>query len=118
AEIFREPASVAAGLRRRVTRRHRDAVDALRAERLDGQRGRERGVDPAGDADDHVAEPVLVDVVAKTELEGEPHPLEPGELRGDHRLHRLAVPTRRRRGDVDDRYLGPRAPLPGERAAP
>ena len=56
-------------------------MDAFRAERLRGERGRERRVDAAGDADDDVAEAVLLHVVAKAELEREPHLVELGERR-------------------------------------
>ena len=78
AEALGEPPRVGACRLGRVARRHRDAVHALRAERLDGERGRERRVDPAGDADHDVAEAVLADVVAQAELEREPHLLELG----------------------------------------
>jgi hypothetical protein len=36
-------------------------VDGFRAERVDGERGRDGGVDPAGEADDDLAESVLAD---------------------------------------------------------
>ena len=46
-----------------VPRRHRDAVDTLRPERVDGERGDERRVDPAREPEHDVAEAVLADVV-------------------------------------------------------
>ena len=39
-------------------------MDALRAEGVDAERRGHRGVDPAGDSDDDVLEPALLDVVA------------------------------------------------------
>ena len=68
-------ASVACPLRR-VAGRHRDAVDTLGAERLDGERGSDRRVDPARDADDDLVEAVLADVVAEAEDERLSHLLE------------------------------------------
>ena len=53
----------------RVARRHGDAVHVLGAERVDGDGGDERRVDAAREADDHVGEAVLVDVVAGAEHE-------------------------------------------------
>ena len=71
-----EPLRVAARPLRRVARRHRDAVHALGAERLDRERRDECRVDPAGDADDDLLEAVLAHVVAEPELERQPHLLE------------------------------------------
>ena len=42
-------------------------MDAIGAERLDTQRGSHGRVDPPGDADHDLGEPVLLDVVAETE---------------------------------------------------
>ena len=79
-------ARVGARLLRPVARRHRDAVHAVGAERLDGERGRERRVDPAGEADHDLAEAVLLDVVAQAELERLAHLLEVVERRVGRRL--------------------------------
>ena len=54
----------------RVAARHRDAVHVLGPERVGRDRGDERGVDPAGEADDDIAEPVLGHIVAGAEDEG------------------------------------------------
>ena len=103
AERLGEPLRVAARPLRRVARRHRDAVHALRAERLDAERGGERRVDAAGEPDHDVAEAVLRHVVAQPELEREPHLLEVVELRGDacgcaaSRLRAAAARARSRR---------------------
>ena len=98
AERLRERARVMPRRLGRVTRRHRHAVHALRAERLDRERRDERRVDPAGDAEHDVAEPVLLDVVAQPELEREAHLLE----RVEHRRDLAAEPCAARstsRGD-------------------
>ena len=51
-------------------------MHAPRSERLHGKCSDERGVDPAGDADDDFLEAVLADVVVQPELERKPHLLE------------------------------------------
>ena len=51
-------------------------MDAVGAERLHRERGRQRRVDAAGDAEDDLAEAVLLDVVAQAELEAAAHLLE------------------------------------------
>ena len=85
-------------------------MHALRAERLDGERGDERRVDPAGDADHDLAEAVLLDVVAQPELEREPHLLQ--RRRASARSAGDARARRRARGDADvhDRRPAVRSP--------
>ena len=51
-------------------------MHAIGAERLRRERGDERRVDPARDADDDLAEAVLAHVVGEPELERDPHLLE------------------------------------------
>jgi hypothetical protein len=58
-------------------------MDAIRPESVDAERGRERRVDPAGEADHDVAEAVLLDVVVEPEGERQPHLLELRRERGD-----------------------------------
>ncbi len=58
-------------------------MDAIGAERLDAQRGSHGRVDPPGDTDHDVGEPVLLDVVAQTEGQGQAHLLERGLERDD-----------------------------------
>ena len=48
---------------------HDDAAHALRAERVGGDHGDERRVDPARDRDQHALEAVLAHVVAQAELQ-------------------------------------------------
>ena len=57
----------------REARRHEHAGHVLGAEGSDGDGGHQRGVDAAGEADDHVGEPVLGHVVAGAEHERLPH---------------------------------------------
>ena len=71
-------------------------MHALGPERLRRERGRERRVDPARDADDDVAEAVLLDVVPQAELEREPHLLELVEERRDGGRGRASVERRAR----------------------
>ncbi len=54
-------------LRAGVRRRHRQSPDAPRTERVRGEHGDQRGVDPAREPEHRVAEPVLVDVVAEAQ---------------------------------------------------
>ena len=68
---------------RRVARRHRHAVHAVGAERLDAQRRGQCRVDATREPDHHVAEPVLRHVVVQAELEREPHLLQIVDPRGD-----------------------------------
>ena len=65
-----------ARLRQTRARRHGDADDVLRPQRLDGERRGQRRVDPARDPEDDVREAVLLRVVAQAELDGEAHLLE------------------------------------------
>ena len=65
-------------------------MHALCAERFGTQCSGHRRVDAARDADDDVVETVLLDVVAETEDQSEPHLLELGGERHHHRL-KLAV---------------------------
>ena len=90
-------------------------MDALRAERLDRERGGQRGVDPARDADQDLAEAVLVDVVTQPELQGEAHLLELAELGGQRASGVLAVLSHR--ADVDDGRFRRRGALAGHRPA-
>ena len=63
---------------------------------------RDRRVDAAGDADDDLAEAVLVHVVVQPELERQPHLLELVDERG-HLTRRLAaVAGKASCADVDD----------------
>ena len=50
-----------------VAGRHEHAVHPIGPQRVDRQGGHQRGVDPAGEPDDDIAEAVLGDVVAGTE---------------------------------------------------
>ncbi len=76
-------------------------MDAIRPERLGGKGGGERRVDASGDADQDVAEAVLLHVVAEAELEREPHLVElverrrHGAGRRARRGRRRAAPPRR-----------------------
>ena len=79
-------------------------MDAAGAERLGGQRCSERGVDAARYADDDVAKPVLLDVIAKAELERESHLIELGERRRDRAGRRLCEV------DYEQRLLEARRP--------
>ena len=87
-------------------------MDALRAQRLDRQRGRQRRVDPAGDRDHDVAEAVLVDVVAEAELERDSHLLELAESRRDHRFDPVRLLTRL--VELDQRHVRRRLALSRE----
>ena len=78
-------AASAAGLAAVEARGHRDADDPVGAERLDGDRRRERRVDAAGEPDDGLREAVLAHVVAGAE---------------DERLVDLVEPVRGRRGSA------------------
>ncbi len=89
-------------------------MDAVGAERLDTERGGERGVDPARDADHDVAEAVLRHVVVQPELEREAHLLELVELRSERRMGGLGLLARGRELDLGE--LGRRA-VACERAA-
>ena len=53
--------------RRRVLRRHRQQTDGLGPERVGGERGHQRRIDPARHADHGLAEPVLAHVVPEAE---------------------------------------------------
>ena len=64
-------------------------MQAARAQRLRGERSRERRVDAARDADYDLPEPVLLHVVAQPELEREPHLVQLGERRRDVAGRRL-----------------------------
>ena len=79
-------------------------MHAVGAERLGGERGSERRVDAARDADDDVAEPVLLDVIANAQLEREPHLIELGERRRDRAGRRLCEV------DYEQRLLEARRP--------
>ena len=50
-------------LRAGVRRRHREGAHPVRSQRVDRERGDEGRIDPAGEAEDDVVEPVLTDVV-------------------------------------------------------
>ena len=76
-------AASAAGLAAVEARGHRDADDAVRAERLDGERRRERRVDAAGEADDGLREAVLAEVVAGAEHERRVDLAEPVRVGGE-----------------------------------
>ena len=58
-------------------------MDAFGPEGVDGERGDERGVDPAGQAEHDVAETVLADVVPEGKHQRFPHLLELGLERDD-----------------------------------
>ena len=70
-------------------------MDALRAERVDGERRDEGGVDPAGEPEHDVPETVLADVVAERQHERAPHLLE-------LRLERRQLPPP---AEVDDEQV-------------
>ena len=91
-------------------------MDAGGPERLAGERRGQRRVDASGDADHHVAEAVLLGVVAQPELERQSHLLEVVEQRRDLRLDQLTAGLRR--ADVHDGHLRHRVPLALERSAP
>ena len=80
AEVLREGARVRDGALGRVRRRHPEPRHVLLPECVDGERGDERRVDPAGQAEDGRAEAALARVVADAEDE-----------RAAERLERLAV---------------------------
>ena len=82
-----------------------------------GDRRRQRGVDPTRDADDDLLEPVLLDVVAESELERESHLLEVVEHRA-RSAPRSDPSGHPRTADVDDRDLGDCLALALQRAAP
>src|SRR5581483_7455056 len=73
-------------------------------------------VDPARDADDHLAEAVLRHVVGEAELEREAHALELVLERRRRRMHR--GPTLLPRGQLHDPRLRQSVPLAGKRARP
>src|SRR5918996_2619259 len=93
-------------------------MNAVGAERLDRQRGRQRRVDAARDGDDDVAEAVLLDVVAQPELEREPHLLELAERLRDWGLQGAPVGRGPWLSDVDDLDRRQLAALARERAPP
>ena len=100
AEGLREPPRVGARALGGVARRHRDAVHALRPERVDRERRDERRVDAAREAEHDVAEAVLAHVVAQREHERAPHLLELRLERGDLAAEGLGAappPSRARR---------------------
>ncbi len=71
------------------------------AERLDGQCGRQRRIDPAGEPDDDVAETVLADVVGEPELERLAHLLEVVERRRERSAQLDCLLSRRRKLHCD-----------------
>ena len=79
-------------------------MDAACPERVGADRCGECGVDAPGDGDHDLAEPALLDVVADTEAESEPHLLELRCERDDDRWCGLAPEDRD--GDVDHRRGG------------
>ena len=91
-------------------------MDAVGAERLDGQRGGHRRVDASGDADDDVAEAVLLHVVAQPELQRQSHLLELVQARRERGrgLARVGVGL----ADVHDRRVGQLTAVPREGAPP
>ena len=91
-------------------------MDAVGAEGLGRERGRERRVDAAGDADHDLAEAVLLNVVAQAELEAEPHLLEVVDKRGDRWARGRRLPVCRRL-EGHDRRLRQLIDLARERAA-
>ena len=105
-----------------VAGRHRDAVDALGPERLDREGRRERGVDPARDADDEAARSRTSHVVAQAEDECAAHLLEVvGEGRepaasGASTRRRAASPRSRERARAPRRRA--RSECPSKRARP
>ena len=75
-------------------------MDAVRAKGVHAERCGDRGVDPAGDGDDHVLESALLDVVPQPEDEREAHLL---ELRLEGRHRSVDRPrTRHRWAELDD----------------
>ena len=92
-------------------------MHSVGAERFHRERRRHCGVDPAGNADHDVAEPVLAHVVAEAELERQPHLLELRLERNDTAVEAVAVrPGRAHGADVDDLHRRRRLALAGERA--
>ena len=75
-------------------RGHDRRAHALGAERVGGEAGDERRVDPAGEAEHDVREAVLLDVVAQAERERR---VDLGLERRDRRRQRARRPRRRRR---------------------
>ena len=84
-------------------------MDAVGAERLDGEGGGDGGVDPARDADDDGVEAVLRHVVAQAEDERAPHLLEIVCERREPRLLRSL--------EVDDEQRLLEAGRPGQHGA-
>ena len=116
AEVLGEPLRVAARPLRRVARRHRDAVHAFGAERLDRERGDERRVDPAGDADDDLLEAVLAHVVARARARARAASAR-GRRRNGVERRRDGVRLLVRGADVDRLDRAERAAVLRERAA-
>jgi hypothetical protein len=109
AEVLGERARVVDRALRRELRRHGDAGDVLRAERFDGDRRGDGGVDAAGEADDDVLEAALADVVAQPEDQRARRSPLPRE--SPDRLAALAVQLDERRvllerGRAEDRLAG------------
>ena len=91
-------------------------MDVRGPKRLGGECSRDRRVDPAGHADDDVAEAVLPHVVVESELERQPHLLQLVDERR-HLAGRLAaVAGRPACADVDDLHGRDLLPLARERA--
>ena len=102
AEIPADDPRVAERLSRRVRGRHRDADDAIRAERVGGHGRDEGGIDPAAHAENDLREAVLVHVVARAENEGAIHLFDRVEVRRAPRDGR-SLPAKRRKGrEIDD----------------
>ncbi len=116
AEVPRELGGVLARVARAVARRHRDAEDRVRPERLGGDAGGEGGVDAAREPHDRRAEAALADVVLHPEDERREHlvrerrPARPRAAAGGRR-RRGRAPARRRRS-------GRRRRAPPRTAAP
>ena len=98
-EVRRERLRVGDAVIARIARRHQHARDVFGAERVDGDRGDERGVDPTRQTDQDVGEAVLADVVAGAEHERLVHLVHRRERRFDPR--RDARVGRAAIGDLD-----------------
>ena len=70
AEQARAFRRVVEGGLRGIAGRHGDAEDPLRAERIHGDGGGQRGIDAAGKPDQHAGEAVLPDIVGKPQRHG------------------------------------------------
>ena len=97
AEVGRQGARVGLGLGRGMRRGHHRHVHALGSQRVGGDAGDQRGVDPAGETEHHVSEPVLLHVIAQADRQRRVDLGLGIELGGEALRRRRAVGPRRER---------------------